>query len=240
MKHIVQFAVFILLFTINTVLYGQQHHVIIGSDIPLQYAVGYEYKPVRWLGIQTKAGLLLAPYDQAILGIMELLGVEQGIIKMINESFNFGSIAQLGVNFHAKKWYYTIHAQFISLNASDVPSNLIENYYGYNLRPIDFANSMSLSRRGVEITMKSNLLQAGVGFGRKIALNKWAELRLELMAGKNVWSNTNINVNNVKGTVYGLLFDEEDLKNELENDLEETFKKHAYTPSVNAYLTFKF
>jgi hypothetical protein len=231
---------FFLLFT--SLLKAQKHHIMLGTDIPLQYAVGYEYKPVKWVGFQAKGGLLLPPYSQAILGILDLFGVESGIINMIDGAFEFGRVGQFSINFHTSKWYTSVYAQYFDLRASDVPQNLIENYYGYDFSPINLPSVglLNINRKRVQVTMQSELLQAGLGFGRKITIAKIIELRLELMLGKNIWNKTELDVSSVKGTVYGLLLNEDDLKNQIETDLSESYKKYAYTPSFNVYWVFRF
>lgn len=221
---------------------AQKHHIMLGTDIPLQYAVGYEFKPAKWVGFQAKAGLLLPPYDQAILGILGLFGVEKGIISIIDGAFKQGNVGQFSINIHASKWYGSMYTQYFDLNAADVPQNLIENYYGYDLNPLNvpMIKIPGISGKHVLITMRSELLQAGLGFGRKIVIAKNVELRLELMVGKNIWNKTELDVSSVKGTVYGLLFDEEDLKEQIETDLHESYKNYAYTPSFNVYWLFRF
>jgi hypothetical protein len=239
MRQVVLFLGFIFCFALGS--QAQKHHIMLGTDVPLQYALGYEYKPVKWLGLQAKAGILTSPYDQVILNTLSLFGVEKGVVNIINGAFDFGEVAQVGINFHIQKWYCSIYTQYFLLKASNIPENLIESYYGYDFTPINLSGGLlNLRRNEIEITMQSKLLQAGLGFGRKINLCEWAELRLELMAGKNIWNNTNIDVSSVKGTVYGLLYNEEDLKKELEAELKNTYKTYAYTPSLNVYWIVKF
>lgn len=216
----------------------EKNYILIGSDIPIQYAVGYEYCPTRWVGFQGKAGLLTTPYDKAILGIMELLGTDPGVVNMIDGAFQVGGIGQANINFHAKKWYYGIQGQFIALSAGDVPANLVANYYGYNFNPITAVTSALAPQ--VDITMRSNLLQAGVCIGRKIEVIKWGEVRFEFSIGKNVWSGTSVDVSNITGTVFGIQHSEKYLSNELSNELNTIYKKYAYTPSLNIYWVFKY
>lgn len=227
-----------LAFAIFSNLKAQKNFILIGSDIPIQYAVGYEYCPFRWVGFQGKAGLLTTPYDKAILGIMKVLGTDPGIVNMVDGAFEVGGIGQANINFHAKKWYYGIQGQFIALSAADVPANLVANYYNYNFDPITaVANAFAPK---VDITMRSNLFQAGVCIGRKIDVIKWGEVRFELSVGKNIWSGTNVDVSNVKGTIFGMQHSEEYLSNEISSELETIYKKYAYTPSLNIYWVFKY
>jgi hypothetical protein len=229
---------FWMVITLLSSVNAQKNFILVGSDIPLQYAVGYEYCPIRWVGFQGKAGLLSTPYDKAILGIMEVLGTNPSIVNMIDGAFEVGGIGQANINFHAKRWYYGIQGQFIALSAADIPSNLVANYYNYNFTPVTTITNPFAPQ--VDIMMRSNLLQAGVCIGRKVDLLKWAEVRFEFSIGKNIWSGTNVDVTNIKGTVFGLQYSEQYLSNEISAELQAIYKRYAYTPSLNIYWVFKY
>jgi len=231
----------VIIFFLGKNSYSQKHHILIGTDIPLQYVLGYEFKPIQWLGIQAKGGVLTAPYDQAILGIMELLGTDSKIIKIIDNSFQLGGIGTLTVNFHLKNWYYGIYAQYIQLSASDAPSDLVANYFGYNFSPNSIFNpGTNFITPKVNITLRSNLLQAGAAVGRRIAIAPWAEARFELSFGKNIWNFSNTTVSGTNNTIFGLLHSDEYLENQLNKELNKTYTQYAFTPSFNVYWVFKF
>ena len=216
-------------------LFAQKSTFLLGTDIPLQHAVGYEFRPVKWLGLQAKAGILTKPYDHVILDLMKSLKTDEQVLAIIKDAFELGTVGQFNFNFHSKHWYYGLQAQYIVLTASDLPRNLIENYYGVDFDPLNSGIIIPKTR----IRMQSDLLQAGLCLGRKINLSKRLELRLEFTVAKNVWSNSNIQMSETKGTVFGLFYSEEKFEKDLEADLKETYSTFAYTPSLNIYLGIK-
>jgi len=231
-------SLLIIFFLINK-SFAQKNYILLGSDVPLQYALGYEYKPIKWLGIQAKVGVLTKPYNQAILGIMSLFGTDDKIVKIIDGAFNMGTLGTLTLNFHAKKWYYGLQVQYISLSASDVPDHLVANYFGYNFNPVGVLN-VALPTPKVSITMQSNLLQAGACIGRRVTIAPWAEARFELAFAKNIWNKSSVNTSNINQTIFGLQHSSQYLEGAINNKLNKTYTQYAYTPSINIYWVFKF
>ena len=65
-------VVFIILVTASLSSFSQTHQIKIGTDIPIQYMIGYKFSSVTGLGFTVHAGILTKPYNDIILNIIEL------------------------------------------------------------------------------------------------------------------------------------------------------------------------
>ena len=51
---------------------AQKHSIKIGTDIPLQYAIGYDFQVNQKASAGVKVGIITTPYDDILLGLFEL------------------------------------------------------------------------------------------------------------------------------------------------------------------------
>ena len=77
--------------------------ISLGTQIPLKYDLGFEYKFLPKFSSNLNFGILTKPYDAAILGIIQAFGLEEGYINMIGNAFKLGLVTDLGFRFHHKK-----------------------------------------------------------------------------------------------------------------------------------------
>lgn len=216
------FALFLI--TLNN--QASEFKLKIGTQIPLQYNLGAEFNANKYIGVSGNFGVLTKPYDKAILGILKAFGTEEVYIEIIQSAFALGLVGDFGFTIHCnKKNYFRLFGQYVALSADDTPVDLIETYYNINLDGNRFNRNNEIN-----LSMKSNLLQAGLTYGHSFALpNPRMKIDLELSVSKNISANTELFLNQ------NYLLNASTLIN---SDLEKMYFDYAYIPSINIYFTY--
>lgn len=220
-----QRILFFFLFSLIEVFpsHAQVSRVSIGTQIPLNYSIGYEYEFQNNLGIQGQIGLLTKPYDKAILGVMKAFGSDEAIVNTIGQAFTYGGVAQIGLRYHRKDWVFGIHTSFYSLNAHETPVGLLEVYYNVSLPP---------RVRSHAIALNSKLYNAGVSAGYELKLKDDRNRVLFEFAFAKTFASANLLMSE-----YGDLKRLGDLVNE---ELKSYFLQYGYLPSINIFYTRTF
>ena len=227
---------FVVLLFVTQFSFAQKHSVLIGTDFPTQYTIGYNIE-YGTLSSQIQAGFLTKPYDNLILDIIEGFGADPNIIEIIRDAYQKGAVFTVKQQYHLKKMYFGVYAQYYNLSAEGVPLDIVQSYYGVDLTSswssipliptaLDFGNEIT------KIELKSKLWQVGLLIGRRFEFsNPKLELRTEFSMSKNISSS---NLFSSQTPYPQSLFDDMDA------DIQETYKNYAYIPSVNIYLAYRF
>lgn len=206
---------------------GQKTSIQLGTQIPLNYSVGVNHflVPDKLSG-QFQFGFLTKPYDAAILELMEYFGTDESIVNTIGEAFSFGMVFQPAFRYHWKKSYAGVAYSYYALSAKDAPFDAIQNYYG-----IYFPN-ISSSRS--EITLHSDLHNAGIMYGRKFIFKNVPNIQVnfELSIQKTFTSGNNL--------VFSKFPNPERLNQLVDDELDHYYLTYGYLPSVNVFLVYKF
>lgn len=228
--------IFVVLLSVAHLSVAQKGSLLIGTDFPIQYTVGYNYGYGDF-STQFQFGILTKPYDNVILSIVEGFGADPNIVNIVRNSFKNGKIITLKQQYHQKKMYFGVYLQNINLRANEVPLDIVEDYYNVNLTsywsgiPI-IPGMLNYGNELTKIELLSRLWQIGLLVGRQFELsNPKLELRTEFSISKNMFSSNKFS----SQTPYP-----QTLFNNMETDLKETYKKSAYIPSVNIYLLYHF
>lgn len=213
---------------LNDVVFAQKHSLKIGTDFPLQYAVGYDYQISPKFSAGTKLGVLTTPYDEIILGLFRLFGGNDKIIDVISNGYELGGILELGGNYYFKNHYISLNGQYINLQSSQARVDLIETLIGRELDKLPpFINP---EVKDDVIELKSSLLQAAIRYGWiKQLKNPKLQLRTEVSLSLNLTSNTK------------LRSDEYDISNAnvlIDKIFTEFYHHYAYLPTFNIYLVY--
>ncbi len=99
MKYLIVSSIIICL-TFN--LKAQQMRLSIGTDIPYQHYLGASFKMID-LDISLRTGVLLPPYSDAILSIMEAMGTMEIYTRILENTFNFGWMNSMGAYYRFSK-----------------------------------------------------------------------------------------------------------------------------------------
>jgi hypothetical protein len=208
-----------------------QSSIKIGTQIPIQYALQYDYQfHPRWSG-NVQAGVLTKPYDQVILSLLKSLGVNQEIVNVLTSAFNFGIITQVGDDYHFKKSYVGITGSWLHLQAANAPVSAVEAAFGvsiasYPLRPRQSAKTP------VTLTLSSDLYNASILYGRRFTFkNPKIELHTEFSFAKVLGSSSYID--SPQKSV-------ESLSTIVDNELKTDYLNYGYLPSINVFFVYKF
>ncbi|NOS91324.1 MAG: hypothetical protein HOP30_05345 [Cyclobacteriaceae bacterium] len=220
---------FILFMNVVASLHAQ-HSVKIGTQIPLQYAVQYDYQWNKHWSANAQVGVLTKPYDQVILDVLKAFGVEQSIVNVLTNAFNFGVISQVGTNYHFGKNYVGVTGSWIHLQAADTPISAIQtafnvNVGSYPVRPRQNAQSP------IAITLSSDLYNAGILYGRRFTFkNPKIEIHTEFSFSKTLASSSY-----VESPQRSL----ENLSELIDTELKSDYSSYGYLPSINVFFVYK-
>lgn len=226
MKNFIYTIILLIIYILSNKAYSQdnKHFLKIGIDFPLQYKVGYEYKPVRNFSAELQFGLLTKPYDNIILKVIEGFVIDDEFIEIIDESFKFGGIFTIQPKFHFRKSYAGIYGQLIRLNASNTSTELLSSYFNK-----DF--SILGNMQSLELTLQSNLYQLGLLYGRSFQLNNpHFSFALEFGVSMNINSKNSFSSNR---PYLDQTKPAKQLYSELDDELSMLFKQCVFISTVN-------
>lgn len=217
--------IFILHFSAN----AQKHSVKIGTDIPLQYALGYDFQVHHKATAGVKMGILTTPYDDILLGLFELMGGSERILDVIKDGFHNGLIFELGGNYYFKgNQFFGLSGQYIDLRASEARADAIET-----LLNIDFSNfPIPLNNIAPDdiIYVNSQLYQLVIRYGwEKQMKNPRFKIRLEVSLSINLSSRSRIKSD---------LYDISEISDDVNNSLRDFYHQYAYIPTFGIYFVY--
>jgi hypothetical protein len=190
---------------------AQKHFFKIGTQLPVQYSLAYEYKfSEKYSGI-FNYGLITKPFDDAILGVMSAFGVSKPITSLVSSAFTFGQVFTLEPRYHFKsgKSYLGIYPQWITLTA--------ENYVLLN---------------AIDVKATSVLFNMGITYGKNFPLkNSKKKIQLEASFAKVFASDSNIYSSTVNLNFF---------KDYANNYLNERYLEYGYIVSLNVYYVIGF
>lgn len=218
------FALFLL---VSITLNAQNEKPIIlefGTEFPLNYSIGFGADIYNNVQFALRTGILAKPYDAIILNTLNLFGVEESYTNTIGDSFTYGIVLKGGLNYKFAGFYVGAFYSFFRLNAADVPTDLLNNFYGINL-PI------SSTLDFIEYHLRSNLHNLGVSVGKSFPINDQFSIGGECSMAKTVASKSGVSSNFDPDMVMATGI--------IHNELNPLFKKHGYLPSLNIFIRFK-
>jgi len=201
----------------------------IHAEIPVQIGIGFETFLSKRISVQVQGGVLTEPNSTLIISSLEALGTDPEIILMIENTFKFGIVGELGVRYNFKKNYAGAFFQNISLSGNDTPTSLIESYYDVDLSTYP-TRPRKNSTVETSLTLRSQLYQVGVLYGRRLSFKnpRW-NLNLELGISKNIASSSELSSENKNL---------EALSAEVEKELDYWYSNYAYVPSLTVVLAY--
>ncbi|MFT3740375.1 MAG: hypothetical protein QM786_16635 [Breznakibacter sp.] len=201
-----------------------RHGIMLGTDVPLYYSAGYEYRAAEHWFFGGKAGVLDFPFDVVLLEFMKSFDADDMLVNTIGDAFSYGVQMKPYVKRMFKCFYIGGAYSYLALVAKECPSEAIENYYGITIDD---------RRRSVPLTLTSTLHNIGVFTGYEVDLGNpsWA-LQLELSVLKTFASQSRIRRTSGDGLPR--------LSAAIDDELGSFFAKKGYLPSLNVTLCRKF
>jgi hypothetical protein len=225
-----KFLLLLLAVSFPFILPAQKHSIKTLAEVPIQFGVGYEGFVSKRFSISAQAGVLSEPNSTLIIHILEKLGTTPEIIDIIEESFKFGLVGELGVNYNFGKNYVGTFGQFINLRGRGTAPDPIEEYFDENFSLFPLKPGSDPDDR--QVSVRSSLIQVGILYGRRFPLkNKQFEIDAEFGISKNVWS---------KNRLYSENRDLSGMDEEVDEKLDYYYSRYGYIPSITVAFVYKF
>ena len=224
-----QFLVMLLLFQ-SIILFAQQHSINALAEVPLQFGVGYEGHVSKRFSISVQGGVLCEPNSTLTIYILEKFGTTPEVIDVIRDSFKFGLVGELGVNYNFGKNYVGTYGQFINLRGRGTAPDPVEEYFDKNFSAFPVKPGSDPDDR--QVSVRSSLMQIGILYGRRFPLkNKHFEIDAEFSASKNIWSNNRLTSDNR---------DLQEMDDEVDRKLDYYYSRYGYLPSLTVAFVYNF
>lgn len=192
-------------------------------EVPVQIGLGYEGFVSKRFSVLAHVGILTPPNSTLIIDMMDQLGVDAATVELISETFRFGWVGEVGVNYNFHKYYGGVFTQGILLQAGETPTTIVESYFNINVNDYPAKRNRTAANEPT-LTLKSQLIQAGILFGRRFGKpDKKFSWGLEASFSMNVASKSSLS------SEYRLL---ESLSAELNKELDYYYSNYALVPSL--------
>jgi len=224
MKHLLLTVFLILSIPSFSQTPGHRHTIKAGLDIPLQYKIGYSYRLNHRFSLNAAAGLLVAPFDDMLIGLMESFGVDQGVGRLMRSSFKNGKVLTFGGNyFIGQKYYAGVRMNYGIFTAEDAPRILLEGLFPEDLLPAN----------GVMLEVRSKVWFAGLLVGRQFQLGspRWV-LNTELSFGKALASKNS--TRSIPRLPLGRL------DQDIDKLLLDNYRQYGYVITLNVHVGYRF
>jgi hypothetical protein len=209
---------------------AQQLSLSVGTDIPYQHYLGTSIKTTS-LDISYRTGVLLPPYSDAILTLMEELGVNEIYTKILEEAFSVGWMNGMGAYYRFsenKSWYLGGELRLDYLTAAKTSSEQIENATG------SLFTRNNVITRDQELDLGLLLYALGVRMGKSFSISKNNKhlINIELSFSKHLASQTYLTTDSSNG----------DEINQVLDDLfwEDVFSKYGYIGGLGISYAYTF
>lgn len=212
-------------------------YIQVGTQFPLQYTAGFEYRFHPRFSTSLQVGLLAKPYDKYLLYCMEVAGLSKKLSQIIERSFEKAYMTSLGINYHFNQKYYAgVYGLAARMYGRGPLLELADVYYKGKF-PTNMDPALLSVAEGLQMNWESDLICAGLMAGRRFLLpNDKFEIRTEIGFTKIMGSQSRYSVG------YSLI-DESVLAQDLYARMNEEFKKsywkYGYVPSLNLYLVYR-
>lgn len=211
-----------------------RHELMIGTQVPIQLTVGYQYNASDRYAIRGQFGVLTPPYDKIILKSMEMFGFDKKLSTALDEAFRSGLVGTLAPQLRFGNHSIVLQGQYVHLNGSITLQRAAELYLERDLP--DLSGIPFLPAAMPTLTTRSNLFMLGLGYGWRLS-PPGSRVSLQLEAGfskilgsaSKFSSNIGILDNTALARgVYG----------QMENRLRDSYRQYGYVPSLGVYLVY--
>lgn len=215
---------------LNVCMLQAQHRVKVLAEVPVQFGVGYEVNVSKRFSLSAQFGVLSEPNSTLIINVLEKFGTSPEVIVIIEDSFKFGLVGEVGGNYNFGNNYVGLFSQFINLRGRGTAPDPVEEYFDENFSLFPLRPNSDPDDR--QVSVRSSLLQLGILYGRRFPLkNEHFEIDAEFGFSKNIWSNSRL---------YSENRDLSRMDDEVNEELDYYYSRYGYVPSLTVAFVYKF
>lgn len=217
-----------ILFATSVKAQEYKHGIKLGTQIPLQYSLMYEFQPAERFSLNVGAGAIAPPYPTTILNIIGRLNVTSDRTnRLIEESYESGIVFEAGANYHFGKNYVRLFGQTMNLSGEASFADLAQIYTGINF---NFNVNQGLE-------LNSRLIQAGLLFGHRF---EFPDIRHQIHLEGSISKTFSAKTKFESGTFLDRLGVVQTIYDQFDRDIDSFFKENSYVPTLNIYYVYKF
>jgi hypothetical protein len=209
---------------------AQKLNLSIGTDIPYQFFVGagLETEPID---ISYRTGILVPPYSDMILSIIESLGTAEVYINLLDVAYDRGWMNSIGAYYKFpgdRSWYIGAEFRLDQLAAKDSVSDLVEAVIGIPLGTFGFIQT------NPEVDMGLTLYALGIRLGKSFEFfnNKKHRFKTEISIAKHLATQSSLHINGQNAPNMNAILDE--------ILWEDVFKKNGYVFGMGLSYSYTF
>jgi hypothetical protein len=208
---------------------AQKFGLSIGTDIPYQYYLGATLQTTH-IDISYRTGILVPPYSDAILNLLETLGASEIYIDFLEAAYDFGWMNSIGsyYKFPKNNWYLGGEFRLDYLTAADSNKDIIAAITGRSFTRIN----PLIDEQQVEYSLL--LYGFGIRAGKSfhISENKKHQIKAEISLSKYFATQSYLSANNSNA---------EDINNTLDQLLwENVFKNYGFIGGIGIAYSYTF
>lgn len=208
-------------------------HVFIGTQVPLQFTVGYGYRFSKRLSAQAQAGIMTKPYSGFIVDAMKSFGMDEYLARVIKKAFKNGLVFGVGPNYHFGNNYIGVYGQYMHLQGGGItPADALSVYFKKDFTAFDPTGLPAF-----EFSMQSNIANAGALFGHEFRLrNPRVSINGEISLSKIVASKNSFSSNRslIDQTSFA-----QNIYKEIDKQMRDAYWKYGFIPTLNLYLVYR-
>jgi hypothetical protein len=230
MIHLRKHLLIVLLLFQCIILCAQKHAIKALAEVPVQFGLGYEGYLTKRFSISVQGGVLCEPNSTMAIYVLEKVGTTPEVIEVIRDSFKFGLVGELGLNYNFGKNYVGGFGQLINLRGRGTAPDPVEEYFDENFSLFPVKPGSDPDDR--QVSVRSTLFQVGILYGRRFPLkDEHFEIDTEFGISKNVGSKNRLTSDNR---------DLSEMDNEVDRKLDYYYTKYGYIPTLTVAFVYKF
>ena len=213
---------FVLMASLVYAAEGQVEHqndVKIILETPVQYGVGYTHS-FNQIYAGGQVGFLSEPNSTLILGSMQALGVDEIVVDLIENAFQFGWVFELNGGYQFEKFYAGLFFQYITLSGDETPNDIVELVLDVDLNAFPRLNQRVADDT---MTLDSDLTQLGLQFGHNFDFSDSFFLNTEVALSMNIGSSSSVSSPDRDYSGLSPLMDDY---------LKDIYRSYAFVPSI--------
>lgn len=230
--------IIILLLFVSATSFAQTHRLKFGTQIPISFALGYEYQFKNKLTGGLQVGVLTSPYTEFFTSMMRNWGMSVEMKNILEEATTYAIVVQPSVGYtFNEKYHIELFGQHVFGPATTPPITSFLSFFGTTAE--EYQDLIDLIPLETELEISARLYYVGLQIERRFQLKnpKW-EFRLGVGFTSNIRTRNTLKIEQ-RGSVQLGQDVIDDITLQVNEEIRDTYLKYAHIPVVNVMFVRK-